>query len=105
MKDQHVQTLSHWKGSDKTAAVREEIAKRWGEEEAQQYNPLTNCFTLKIWNKLGYRVKKGEKAIRSLTYVEAKDQEEKEVTVGEEAEARKYPKTVYLFYRTQVEKR
>jgi hypothetical protein len=103
---QQIQTLSHWKGSEKTAeAVREEIAKRWGEEEAAQYDPLTNCFTLKTWNKLGYRVKKGEKAIRSFTYVEAKDQDGKEETDGEEQEVQKYPKTVYLFYKTQVEKR
>jgi hypothetical protein len=106
MTQQQIQTLAHWKGSVKTAdAVREEIAKRWGEEEAAKYDPLTNCFTLKTWNKLGYRVKKGEKAIRSLTYVEAKDQEENEETDGEEQEVQKYPKTVYLFYRLQVEKR
>jgi impB/mucB/samB family C-terminal domain len=41
----------------------------WGDAEAKQYDPLTNCFTIKTWNKLEYRVKKGEKAIRSITYV------------------------------------
>jgi hypothetical protein len=72
---QQLKTLAHWRGSAKTAdAVREEIARRWGQEEAKQYDPFTNCFTLQTWNKLGYRVKKGEKAIRSITYVEAKDQ-------------------------------
>jgi hypothetical protein len=80
---------------------------RWGDEEAKQYDPLTNCFTIQTWNKLGYRVKKGEKAIRSITYVAGKDQAE---TINEdedkdEQEVRTYPKTVYLFYRTQVEKR
>jgi hypothetical protein len=100
-------TLAHWRGSAKTAdAVREEIARRWGDEEAKQYDPLTNCFTIQTWNKLGYRVKKGEKAIRSITYVEAAEQAENAEEDGdEEQEVRKYPKTVYLFYRTQVEKR
>jgi antirestriction factor ArdC-like protein len=104
---QQLKTLAHWRGSEKTAdAVREEISRRWGEEEAAKYDPLTNCFTIQTWNKLGYRVKKGEKAIRSITYVEAKDQAE---TIREdeeyEPEVRTYPKTVYLFYRIQVEKR
>jgi hypothetical protein len=99
-----LKTLAHWCGSEKTAdAVREEIAKRWGDEEAKRYDPLTNCFTIQTWNKLGYRVKKGEKAIRSITYVEGTDQTED--ADEEEADVRKYRKTVYLFYRTQVEKR
>jgi hypothetical protein len=104
---QQLKTLAHWRGSAKTAdAVRDEIARRWGEEEAAKYDPLTNCFTIQTWNKLGYRVKKGEKAIRSITYVEANDQAE---TIREdeedEPEVRTYPKTVYLFYRIQVERR
>jgi hypothetical protein len=96
---QQLKTLAHWLGSEKTA-------RRWG-EEAKQYDPFTNCFTLQTWNKLGYRVKKGEKAIRSITYVTATDQAETitEDKEYEEQEVRTYPKTVYLFYRTQVEKR
>ena len=101
--NQHGQTTAQWRGSEKTAdAVREEIANRWGAKEAEQYDPMKNCFTLQTWNILGYKVKKGEKAIWSITYVEAKDQDEKD---GEEQEVRTYPKTVYLFYKTQVEKR
>jgi len=101
------QQLAQWKGSTKTAdAVRREIARRWGEEAAKEYNPLQNCFPLPTWNKLGYRVKKGEKAIRSLTYVEVKAQEEQDTTEGQgEQEVQTYPKPVYLFYKTQVEKR
>jgi hypothetical protein len=104
---QQLKTLAHWRGSEKTAdAVRKEIARRWEDEEAKQYDPFTNCFTLQTWNKLGYRVKKGEKAIRSITYVEGKVQAESAEADGdEEQEVRTYPKTVYLFYRTQVEKR
>jgi hypothetical protein len=104
---QQLKTLAHWRGSEKTAdAVRQEIARRWGDAEAEKYDPLTNCFTIQTWNKLGYRVKKGEKAIRSITYVEGTGQTE---TIREDEEdepdVRKYRKTVYLFYRTQVEKR
>jgi hypothetical protein len=100
---QQLKTLAHWRGSEKTAdAVREEIARRWGDKEAEKYDPLTNCFTIQTWNKLGYRVKKGEKAIRSITYVAAADPTAED---DEEAAVLTYPKTVYLFYRTQVEKR
>jgi hypothetical protein len=104
---QQLKTLAHWRGSAKTAdAVREEIARRWGEDEAKQYNPLTNCFTIGTWNQLGYRVKKGEKAIRSITYVEGTNLADvADDADDEEQEVRTYPKTVYLFYRTQVEKR
>ena len=102
---QQLKTLAHWRGSAKTAdAVREEIARRWGDAEAKQYDPLTNCFTIQTWNKLGFRVKKGEKAIRSITYVEGTDHTG-EAEDEEEVDVRTYPKTVYLFYRTQVEKR
>jgi hypothetical protein len=70
-----------------------------------KYDSLTNCFTIQTWNTLGYRVKKGEKAIRSITYVEGTDQTEHADANAEEPDVRTYPKTVYLFYRTQVEKR
>ena len=99
----HIRTPAQWKGSLKTAdAVREEIARRWGEEEAANYHPLTNCFTFQTWLTKGYVVKKGEKAIRSMTLVEVKDENAEK---GEEAEKRTYPKTVYLFYIKQVKKK
>ncbi len=92
-----------WRGSEKTAdQVREEIARRYGEEEAEEYDPQTNCFTLPTWNKLGYRVRKGEKSIRSMTLIEKADPNSNE---GKQAEIHKYPKTVYLFYIKQVEKK
>ena len=97
------QKIALWRGSEKTAdQVREEIARRYGEEEAEEYDPQTNCFTLPTWNKLGYVVRKGEKAIRSMTLIEKADPNAKE---GEQTEAIKYPKTVYLFYIKQVTKK
>src|SRR5438874_13347561 len=95
--------LAHWKGSIQTADhVRKEIARRYGEEEAKNYDPQVNCFTLPTWNKLGFKIRKGEKAIRSMTLVEVP---EEEATEGEQTEKRTYPKTVYLFYIKQVEKK
>ncbi len=92
---------SSWKGSEKTAdAVREEIAKRWGETEAEKYDPTTNCFTFNTWKAKGYHVKRGEKAIRSITLVEKHDPDTKD---GEEKAITRYPKPVYLFYVKQVE--
>src|SRR5205807_7410801 len=97
------QQLAHWKGSVHTAdAVREEIARRYGQEEARNYDPQVNCFTLPTWNKLGFKIRKGEKAIRSMTLIEAEDPNAKE---DEQTEAIRYPKTVYLFYIKQVEKK
>ena len=78
------QQLAHWKGSVHTAdAVREEIARRYREEEAKNYDPAVNCFTLPTWNKLGYKVRKGEQSIRSMTLIEAEDENAKE---GEQTE-------------------
>src|SRR5947209_7744205 len=100
---QQTQELAHWKGSLKTAdAVRDEIANRWGEEEAENYDPTKNCFTFKTWLAKGYVVKKGEKAIRSMTLVEVKDENAED---GEEPETKRYRKTVYLFYIKQVKRK
>lgn len=99
---QQIQTLPHWKGSEQTAdAVRQEIAKRFGDEEAERYDPLTNCFTFQTWKRLGYYVKKGEKAIRSMTYVEVAEK----IEGGEKEIVTTYPKPVYLFYILQVERK
>jgi N-terminal domain of anti-restriction factor ArdC len=92
--------LAQWKGSEDTAeAVRNEIARRWGETEAENYDPTKNCFTFNTWKAKGYHVKKGEKAIRSITLVEASDPDSE----GDEKEVIRYPKPVYLFYIKQVE--
>ena len=97
------QQLAVWRGSIKTAdAVRQEIARRYGEAEAAKYDPLANCFTFQTWRAKGYYVKKGEKAIHSTTLIEVPEEEAQE---GQQPEVHKYPKTVYLFYITQVEKR
>src|SRR5437763_15205187 len=99
---QHMQELAHWKGSQKTAeAVRQEIAARWGAQEAKNYDPTKNCFTFKTWKAKGYFVKKVEKAIQLVTLIEVKDPNTDE---EEKQEKRTYPKTVYLLYIKQIEK-
>jgi hypothetical protein len=89
--------LSNWKGSINTAeTVKKQILARWGEEEANNYDPKSNCLTFNQWHAHGYQVKKGEKALKSMTIIEKKNEK------GEVIE--KYPKTVNLFYIRQVEK-
>ncbi len=88
---------SNWTGSETTSSlVRKQIANRFGEEEAKKYDPQQNCLTFKKWLENGYKVKKGEKAIKSFIVVEKKN-EKGEVTD-------KYPKQINLFYLSQVEK-
>ncbi|MDP2709422.1 MAG: hypothetical protein Q8O93_05290 [bacterium] len=87
---------TNYKGSETTKnMVSAQIVERWGEEEAKNYDALHNCATYKAWLSAGYRVKKGEKALRSVTYVEI---------LGDNNEViKKYPKAVCLFYEKQVE--
>lgn len=93
----NTERASEWKGSTRTAAmVAQEIAQRWGSDEVKNYDPMVNCFTYKRWQKEGYQVKKGEKAIRSVTWISASGDENDE-------HARRFPKTVCLFYIKQVE--
>ena len=88
---------STYKGSEKTyEMVKEQIRERFGEEEAERYDPYHLCRTFNQWLKIGYRVKKGETALKSVTMVEKRD--EKGVLI------RSYPKKINLFMDTQVEK-
>lgn len=89
--------ISPYTGSEKTREmVAEQIRERWGEHEAQAYDPYKNALTFKKWIELGFRVKKGEKALRSVTYAEIKD---KQGNV-----AKRFSRTVSLFYYLQVQK-
>ncbi len=86
---------SNWTGSETTESlVRKQISTRWGTEEAERYNPKANCLTIKKWNESGYRVKKGEKALKSYIVIEKKDKKGEVVS--------KYPKQINLFYQKQV---
>ena len=96
---------SIWQGSRYTASdIAQQIAHRWGEEAVKEYLPSVNCFTFRGWQERGYRVKKREKALRTITFVrdmeKTKDAEGKEKWTGVS-----YPKSVCLFFINQVEKR
>ena len=87
---------SNYQGSEKTKEmVADQIRKIWGEQEVKNYNPYKNALTFASWIKLGYRPKKGSKAIKSLTYVEKKDEKGNVIS--------KYPRTINLFYVRSVE--
>ena len=87
--------ISNWTGSEITESlVRKQVSTRWGTEEAERYNPKVNCLTIKKWNEGGYRVKKGEKALKSYIVIEKKDKKGEVVS--------KYPKQINLFYQKQV---
>lgn len=89
-------SASNYKGSQKTfELVADQIKKRFGESEASNYNPYSNCLSFKSWLERGYRVRRGEKAIKSITFIEKKEAD---------GSIKKYPKTVNLFYYLQVEK-
>ena len=88
---------SPYKGSEKTyEMVKEQIESRWGEAEAESYDPNTDCAPYGSWLLCGYRVRKGEKALKSITFVEVKDEKDNIV--------RKIKRTVNLFHKRQVEK-
>ena len=87
---------SNWTGSESTETlVRKQILARWGSEEAERYNPKANCLTIRQWNKNGYRVRKGEKALQSYVVIEKKDEKGAVIST--------YPKRINLFYQKQVE--
>lgn len=91
-----------YKGSEITRGlVKKEIENRWGAEAASQYDPTTNCFTYKTWQQKGYQVKRGEKAIKSITYLTSEKIDKQTREKVDTVTARRF---VNLFYISQVEK-
>jgi hypothetical protein len=87
---------SNYQGSSKTKEmVEEQIRKIYGDKEVRNYNPYKNALTFASWIRLGYRPKKGSKALKSITYVEKKDAEGNVIS--------KYPRKINLFYYRSVE--
>jgi len=88
---------STYRGSQENyRRVAAQISERWGEEEVAKYDPFTNCLTFRQWIKAGFKVNKGERALKSQTLVEKKDDEGNVIT--------RYPRVVNLFYQKQVSK-
>ena len=85
-----------WRGSPATyKMVYDQIKARWGEDMAKRYNPSRNARTWNSWKESGFRVKRGEKALKSVTFKEI-------VKDGEVVDV--YRKTVNLFYFPQLER-
>ena len=89
--------VSPYRGSEKTYEdVKNQIAERWGEEAAEEFDPYTDAMPFSSWTEYGYTVRKGEKALKSTTVVDVIDKETKAV--------RKVKRVVNLFHKRQVEK-
>ena len=88
---------SPYRGSEATyEAVKQQIEERWGEEVAEDFDPYTDAMPLVVWAGYGYRVRKGEKALKSTTFIEIKDKDGEVI--------KKVKRTVNLFHKRQVEK-
>lgn len=88
---------SNYKGSIITRdMVALQISERFGTDAAKEYDPYSNCFSYKEWKKRGYEVLHGQKALRSITYVEKTDESGRVI--------RKYPRSLALFFISQVKK-
>jgi hypothetical protein len=81
--------------------VRDAVAKRFP-DWAGECEPYVNVLTLKAWNQRGYRVRKGEKAIRVFTQVPITRHDEK---TGKDQVVGLRPSKAYVFALPQVEKR
>ena len=90
-------SVSEYTGSNATRSMVEEaIEKRWGKAELKNFDPYHNARTFHSWLKLGFKVRKGEKAIRSYTFIETKDANGNVI--------KKIKRTCFIFYYRQVEK-
>lgn len=81
--------------------VRDAVRQRFP-AWADQCEPSVNVLTLRAWNRRGYRVKKGEKAIRVNTLLPVWKRDEK---TGENVQVGTRPATVCVFALPQVEKK
>ncbi len=75
--------------------VRSQLLERFGSAIADGYRPAENCAPFSIWAQAGFRIKKNEKALKSVTFIETKDEATGEI--------KKIKRTVNLFHRCQVE--
>ena len=89
--------VNSYKGSEATKSlVEKEIQKRWGKAELKNYNPKYTARTFHSWLSLGFKIKRGEKAIKSITFIEQKDKDGNTIS--------KVKRPCFLFYYLQVEK-
>ena len=88
--------ISNWKNSEKTRdAVASQIEARWGKAELSNYSADTSALPYSKWISLGYKPKRGSKALKSVTFIERKNAQDEVIKL--------YPRTVNLFYHRDVE--
>lgn len=88
--------VSNYHGSEKTRdMVASQVEAIWGKSELKNYNPEKSALPFSVWVNLGYRPKKGSKALKSITYIERKDAQGNII--------KRYPRKVNLFYYRSVE--
>ena len=86
-----------YRGSENTAnMVREQLKQKYNAKVANDYDPYFSCRTYRNWRKIGYIVKKGEKALKSIVVLEEKDDAGRVIKT--------YPKVISLFHLSQVER-
>lgn len=89
--------VSPYRGSEKTyEMVKEQVRERWGDECAEEFDPHCDAMPYASWVAYGYQVRKGESALKSITYLDVKDEE------GHIAQ--KVRRSVNLFHKCQVTK-
>lgn len=87
--------VSPYRGSEKTyEMVKEQIRERYGDECAEEFDPVHDAMPYTSWLAAGFQVRKFQKALKSITFIPAKDEK------GEEKMIRR---TVNLFHKRQVE--
>ncbi|OGG48694.1 hypothetical protein A3C18_02410 [Candidatus Kaiserbacteria bacterium RIFCSPHIGHO2_02_FULL_54_11b] len=89
--------ISPYRGSEKTyEMVKEQIREKYGDDAADEFDPHTDAMPAVSWMSYGYRVKKGERSLKSVTYVEIKNDK------GEVE--KRIRRVVHLFHKLQVTK-
>ncbi|HEY4506306.1 MAG TPA: hypothetical protein VJJ24_02580 [Candidatus Paceibacterota bacterium] len=89
--------VSPWRGSEKSEAdVRKQIREKYGDECADEFQASTDAMPYRSWASYNFRVKRGERALKSITILEIRNEKDEVV--------RKVKRTVNLFHRKQVEK-
>ena len=88
--------VSPWRGSQTTYMdVKKQIRSRWGDVVAEGYSPVTDVMPYHSWISAGLNVKRGEKSLKSITFIDA---------VGADGEKKKIRRVVNLFHKRQTEK-
>lgn len=89
-------SVNTYRGSEATRSmIEDQIREKYGESELKNYDPHYSARTFHSWLKLGFKVRKGEKALKSITFIETKDANGNIL--------KKIKRPCFIFYYRQVE--